>query len=322
MTNNIRRTAAAALAGTLACVILLSGCSGQSKEKQQEYKELGISRMESGEYEEAAEAFQNALEESHGTVGAQELDLSYYKALAQYKAGDTDGAIDTYSRLIEYDGDNWEVYYLRGCVYVQDGKIDAALEDYDEAVAQNSKDFSLYAGIYETLSAADAAERGDRFLAEALDLKVSDAEDYAGIGYIYYLADDYEKAVTNLKTAVEKGEDDALLTLGTTYAAQGDYENARSAFEKYMGSIPRMLRLAETAMSAEQYEDAVEYLTQALETADDGQTRSIQYELVVCYEKLQQYELALEQAESYTEAYPGDEDMQKEYQFLQTRTQD
>lgn len=75
-------------------------------------------------------------------------------------------------------------------------------------------------------------------------------------------------------------------------------------------------------MSAEQYEDAVEYLTQALETADDGQTRSIQYELVVCYEKLQQYELALEQAESYTEAYPGDEDMQKEYQFLQTRTQD
>lgn len=238
MTNNIRRTAAAALAGTLACVILLSGCSGQSKEKQQEYKELGISRMESGEYEEAAEAFQNALEESHGTVGAQELDLSYYKALAQYKAGDTDGAIDTYSRLIEYDGDNWEVYYLRGCVYVQDGKIDAALEDYDEAVAQNSKDFSLYAGIYETLSAADAAERGDRFLAEALDLKVSDAEDYAGIGYIYYLADDYEKAVTNLKTAVEKGEDDALLTLGTTYAAQGDYENARSAFEKYMEKYP------------------------------------------------------------------------------------
>lgn len=46
-----------------------------------------------------------------GSVGAEELDICYYKAKAQYLSGDVDGAIDTYTVIIDYDKDS-DAYYL------------------------------------------------------------------------------------------------------------------------------------------------------------------------------------------------------------------
>ena len=51
-----------------------------------------------------------------GSVGAEELDICYYKAKAQYLSGDVDGAIDTYTAIIDYNKDS-DAYYLRA-VYI------------------------------------------------------------------------------------------------------------------------------------------------------------------------------------------------------------
>ena len=71
-------------------------CTSKSEKKALEYKQLGISQMKEAKYEDAVSSFQKALDQSLGRIRAQELDVCYYKALAQYKSGDTKAAIKTY----------------------------------------------------------------------------------------------------------------------------------------------------------------------------------------------------------------------------------
>ncbi len=59
--------------------------------------------MKEAKYEDAVSSFQKALDQSLGRIRAQELDVCYYKALAQYKSGDTKAAIKTYDGLVDYD---------------------------------------------------------------------------------------------------------------------------------------------------------------------------------------------------------------------------
>ena len=77
------------LTGLLGMSLLLGGCTSKSEKKALEYKELGIKQMQEAKYDDAVSSFQKALDQSLGRIRAQELDVCYYKALAQYKSGDT-----------------------------------------------------------------------------------------------------------------------------------------------------------------------------------------------------------------------------------------
>ena len=111
-------------------VSLIAGCGSVDRETQESYRQLGITKLQEGDYEGAISNFQKALDESLGRIGVHEVDICYYKALAQFKAGQTDAAIETYTSLIDYDDDNAEAYFLRGSVYLQ-----AANSEADEAKA-------------------------------------------------------------------------------------------------------------------------------------------------------------------------------------------
>ena len=311
----------------LVCMLAVSGtfvgCSNKNAEKAQEYKELGIKQLNDASYEDAAESFQKALDESIGKVGAQELDVCYYKALAQFKGGDIKGAVETYDGLIKYDKKNWEAYYLRGSAYLQDGNVQECLKDYSEAVSLNEKDLELYAHIYENLTAAGKEDEGETYLREALSLKLSSAEDYANAGYIYFLKGDYDNAEKNLKEAVDKKSDEALLRLGQVYAAENKNDEARESFEKYMEKYPddadALNELGEMAMRAQEYADAVTYFEKAADVSAKEDLQEIRRNLIAACEYAGEYDKALDAAKDYMEDYPKDETMQKEYEFLKTR---
>ncbi len=302
---------------------MMAGCSSKSAEKSQEYKELGIKQMEEESYEQAVESFQKALDQSVGRVGAQEIDVCYYKALAQYKAGDIEGAIETSSGLLDYDEKNWEAYYLRGSVYLQSGQEEPGMKDYEKAVSLNGEDIELYAHIYENLAAAGNEEKAQEYLDSALKQKVSTAEGYAGLGYIYFLKEDYANAEKNLQKAVDEKYDKALLELGQVYAAEGKTDEAKASFENYMEKYPEdasaLNQLGEIALSAEDYEGAATYFEKALDVAEKNDRQNIQRNLVMAYERAGVFDQALKAAKEYVSEFPNDESMQKEYEFLQTR---
>lgn len=323
MTDNMKKRIALFLtAGMLLLAPLLSGCQSAADEKMQEYKVLGISQMETGDYESAVDSFQKALDQSVGSIGAEELDICYYKALALYKSGDTEGAIEAYIALVEYDSKNWEVYYLRGNVYLQEGQTEEALADYEQAVSLHENDTELCAHIYENLVHAGMEESGQKYLTILLNIEPSDAEDYYYLGDIYYLNDDYDNAKTSLLQAQELGYDQALLLLGRIYAAEGDDEGAKAAFESYMEKYPddaeALNELGQIALEAGEYENAVAYLEAALEAADAGTDEAVLKNLIIAYEYTYDFQSACDMAEEYLSRY-SDEEIEREYEFLQTR---
>lgn len=86
----------------LATVFALSviGCGTKDTKEQDAYRQYGITCMESGKYEDAVKAFQNALGESIGHIGEKELDICFYKAKAQALDGKTKDALATYDAII------------------------------------------------------------------------------------------------------------------------------------------------------------------------------------------------------------------------------
>ncbi len=243
--HGTRRRCARRTAGLAVVVLmagsLLSACSGPRTAEMQEYKEQGIAQMDEGDYAGAAESFQDAIDESVGLLGSEELDISYYKALALYLSGDTEAALETYDALIDYDPDNWENYYLRGNVYLQEGEIDAAQEDYDKAVSLSGENEELSRHISENLSDLERLEREQELAA-----------------------------------------------------------------------------LWEEAFSTEDYEQAIEYLTEAREIAEGDMLRVVVTDLVAAYEYTEDFQSAYEAAGEYLEDHE-DAALEREYEFLSTR---
>lgn len=315
----------ALFAAALCGMVLTSGCSRAADEKAQEYKELGISQMEKGDYESAAASFQKALDQSVGNVGAEEIDLCYYKALALAQSGDTQGACDEYTALIDLDDDNWEVYYLRGTLYLEMAENELAEADYETAAGLHKNDIELNVHIYEKLSDAGLQEDGQTYLTQVLETEPSDGEDYYYLGYAYYLSQDSQNAETNLKKADEEGYGEALLLLGKLYTEAGNADEAAKAFSDYYEAnkedADALKVLGETALETERYEDAVTYLNAALEEANSVKAPAIRKELIAAYEHAGDYKNAYKQAKAYLDQNE-DEDVRKEYEFLKTRVTD
>ena len=101
----------------LLMLCLTAGCGRRNKENlenEKAYRQLGINKMTEGDYEEAVKMFQKALDQSLAVIGELEIDICYYKAAAQYKAGDMDRAIQTYTAPSDYDEENADAFDLGG----------------------------------------------------------------------------------------------------------------------------------------------------------------------------------------------------------------
>ena len=190
-----KRVVTVFLTGLLAASMLLGGCTSKSEKKALEYKELGIKQLQQEDYDGAVDSFQKALDQSLGRITANELDVCYYKALAQYKSGDAKAALESYSALIDYDEKNWEVYYLRGSVYLSEGDKDKCLKDYEKAVELNASDLGLYGHICENLKNAGEDDEAEKYLEQGLALQPSSGTDYENVGYLYTIKGDTENAV-------------------------------------------------------------------------------------------------------------------------------
>ncbi len=317
-----KRTASFFLAGIVLVVPILSGCTNKRTALMEEYKAQGIAQMEEGDYEGAAVTFQTGLDQSVGTIGAEEMDLTYYKALALYLAGDSEGSLEVYTALIDYDEDNWEAYYLRGNVYLDEGKDNEALSDYAEAVSLNKDDVDLYVHICDNLAGAGLEEEMQTYLSTALLMQPSSAEDYYDLGEICYVTGDYDSAESYLKQAQEMGRDDTLLLLGSIYADRGDTDSAREMYLSYLDldadNAEALCGLGEMALADGDYEDAVSWLTKAFATEEGPSMSEVVTNLVAAYEYSGDFESAYEVAGEYLESHT-DEALEREYTFLATR---
>lgn len=307
----------------LALTLGFTGCTDKDRENQEAYRKIGINSMAEGDYDKAIKSFQKALDISLGKVGAEELDICYYKAAAQFANGDYEDAIDTYTALIKYDEKNPQAYYLRGSVNLNTGHKKKALEDYEKAVQAGSTDYELYEGIYENLLNSGYEEEAGDYLEKALDLKPKEAEDYAKQGHIYYLLGDYKQAKTSLDKAIDKNDKTALLYLAEVYNAEEKVEEAQALLENYVKDNAKdsgaLNTLGMMQMNNGNYEDALKYFQLGLKVKDASNRQELLKNEIAAYEYMGDFASAKEKMQAYLKEYQNDEEAVREYTFLKTR---
>lgn len=302
---------------------MLAGCGSSDRNKEKDaYRQYGINCIENGSYDDAVDAFQKALNQSVGSIGEEELDICYYKAKAQYLSGDTDGAMETYTAIIDYNGDS-DAYYLRGCLYFAQNDSDKGMADFKKALSEDDENYELYIGIYETLSKYSMADQGNEYLQEALKLEAKDADDFMQVGRIYTILGDYDKAVENLQKAIDDKLVKANYYMGEAYQKKGDNDSAQKYFQTYLDSGEAdtydLMNMGQAQMDSGNYDTAITYFKNALDMESVPNKQQIMKAMVIAYEYSGDFATAKSQMEEYMKEFPDDQDASREYQFLETR---
>ena len=270
------------------CALLLSAC-GRGREvtdQQMSLRSQGMEQALSGDYESAIASYDEALSLAGMRAGALELDIASYKASAQYYAGDTEGAIETCTAVLDLKK-SAEMYLTRGLLYRTAGDTESADADFQ--------------------AAQDMTSSGDLIT----------------LGRLSFYMEDYNAAKDYLEQAYDNGDRESLYWQGELYWQMGNKDYAVTLYQSYLEentNHPEVyVKIASYQMDQGNYESALATLQDGIALEDSGSLQELLgYEIAV-YEQMGDFATAKVKMESYLESYPDDEDAAREYIFLKTR---
>lgn len=312
----------------LSATVLLSGCgSSKALEREQAYRQIGINALAQGNYADAIDNFQKALDQSPGKVRNLEIDICLQKAEAYFLNGQIEEALEVCNAIIDYKKDEPKAYYIRGNLYLQQQETELARKDYQKAESLADGDYEIYIALYENLSRCGMTEDAAAYLDKALKLKGDSRYDLTNKGYINYLKGDYTQAKSLLTAALEKKETDAddktALYLAQTMDALGDSDGAAqyySAYAEKHADDPKVLeQLGNLAMQKEDYPSALAYYQKGLDVGKAANEQLLRRGEIAALEYMLQFDAAREKMAQYVLDYPDDEQAARENLFLKTR---
>ena len=293
----------------------------QNKNMQLAYRGQGLSYLGLGQYSDAINSFETALGESNGLLKKVDYDINYYLAVAEYKSGNLEGALDIYNNIIALKQSS-DAYYLKGKITLEMGDYNGATECFAKAIEMKKTDPDLYINIYEDLSEKGYDLEAKSYINDAIRNVQKPSTYQLGV-FNYYLGDFtqarnyFEESTDTRKTA--KG----VIYLGKTYEALGDPGYAATVYEDYVSKdknaadIYNELGLLKSA--EKDYEGALAAFENGLAAENSSCRQSLMYNQIITYEFLSDYAKAAELMGVYLELYPGDETAVRENVFLSTR---
>lgn len=353
MTNIFRKFGCAA---AIAAAVMLGGCAmggatgtktvqgntaldaGEYQQAQQLFQEavqegeeemlawrgLGMAYMGLARYEEAEMAFQEAYDCTDDKMPENRLDIQLYLATAQYRGEKYEETIATCDDILkENTKGNADAYFLRGASYLYEGLQEESGRDFDAAVALEPEDYDLYLNIYECYREENLSGLGGEYLQSALNIQGDDVEHYYNRGRIYYYLENYEEAQSQLIRPVEEKYEPAMYLIGRVYLAMEDYEHAQAIYQQiqseFDGGAEAFNGLALCAIESGDYDTALSYISQGLALEGTDGKQELYFNEIVAYERKLDFATAKSKAQEYVQNYPSDEAGQKEWKFLLTR---
>lgn len=294
--------------------------SGEDKELV--YRGRGLAYMGLGDYEKAADSFEEALHNGESIPKDVDYDINYFLAVCYSKQGKYDDALARYNAIAEVKPKWPDTYFLRGVVELKKGMHNEAVADFDKAIELNSKDYGMYIDIYCELTGAGFDTEGMKYLQVAVDSNDKGMSDYDK-GRLYYYMGDYTNAKKFLEDArKDQKTEDVILLCGKAYENSGDREYALEIYNSFTEENPSAAVYNQMGICYSEmgnYAAAVTTFDKGLKVEDVTCRQELMFNQAVAYENCGEFVKAAEIMGQYVSLYPNDDAAQREYKFLKTR---
>ena len=284
---------------------------------------LGIALMGQAKYNEALDAFGQALAATDDKMPETVEDILKYRITCQYRLKDYEECIKTGEELIKMDSRMVMPYYYIGASRLNLGNLDDAEANFDYAVSLDPENYKLYLDIYSVYENAKLSGVGDEYLQTALGIAPKTTEDHYNVGRIYFYLEEYDEAAAALIVPVQEQYEPALSLMGQIYLARNDYDNAKATYSQILKlnsqSRDAYNGLALCALASGKPDEALDYIAQGLGLEGEEGKQELYFNEIVAYEKKLDFLTARDKCRTYVEMYPTDEDGVKELKFLNTR---
>jgi len=195
------------------------------------YFEQAVELSDAGEYEDALDAFNKAIEANPGHIEAFNRRGDVYVELGDYEL-----ALADYSQAIQLDPTYTLAYYNRGTLYLAHHEAEKALADYSQGIELDPKDADFY---YNRALAYIELKRFDEAIADlnqSIELGQPDADMYFQHGIACFSKLDLQGALADFTRALELGKRDETIYRyrSAVYNALDDRVNALSDLEQML----------------------------------------------------------------------------------------
>ncbi len=287
------------------------------------YRGMGLAYNGLEEYDKAIESFNQAIEAAGSLDSSCRLDVVGYRAEAKTAIGDYTGALEDYNQLIEANYRLRDIYQLTGDVYLLMDDVDQALHCYQECLNIDNRNYEGYLTMAEALKKAEADEARQVVLNAALEVIPYEAEDWCYRGRVYLELDQIDEAFSAFEESYNKGYSQAGYYLGYCYELQGNSDEAIHLYQEQLRHDPNDAglynQLASCMVRQGEYQDALIMIEKGMQLANESLMADFLWNESICYEKMGDYDTAIEKLMSYLEQYPADKNARKELAFLYSR---
>jgi len=188
---------------------------------------LGNLYNETGQYNEAEEAYLKALEIVPNSVAALTGLGNAYMWQQNFEAAE-----QRFRQAIGQHPGDWAAYNMLGGFLFDTGRYAEAAEEYGRVVALDNNNTTGYTNLGTATLFAGDFEAALPFLKKAIEFEPL-PNTYASLGLIYYYLGQLDKAIDNHRQAVKLAPKDHLLwtNLGDALWIVGNLDEAREVFE-------------------------------------------------------------------------------------------
>lgn len=263
-------------------------------------------------------AFQHdlALKEYETIVQIDSNYISGWYTLARlYQTTKPLKALEIYERILDRQGDDWEVLFQTAEIYTSLGKYDQAAEKYKRMLELDPSNKALQRQLAETYSRAGNFKDAKQLLESILEIDGDNPEALGALADVYLDQREFEKALELYQKLLRKEKDNSEVKLRVAIAYYGQIqrdstfiEKAKPIFEEVSQATPNDWRpywyLGIIAATEHRDSVASKYLERVTQLAEwNGDAW---YYLGTSYFDKGQYQKLLETMERAKKAIPKD----------------
>jgi Flp pilus assembly protein TadD len=203
----------------------------------------GLDQFAGKQYELAITNFKRTI--SMAPTSDTAINAYDYMARAYLTQGNTQAAIDTYTKVLKIAPNRDDLHVQLGKIYTTAERFDEARAEYELAVKYNPSSANRYALGQGFLGAGQYDEAIQQF-EQVRDMEAKKPYGYHGLGQAYAKQGRYEDAITAFKNAIgiQSNYLDSYSEMGYAYVDNGDFDQAQDVVNTLNSLSPTDTTLA------------------------------------------------------------------------------